>query len=213
MHKEKYSIGLKTIITQLDAKLIKINETRQTINKMKSLEDLYAFRLSISQSLFELDQEIRETIQSIRDFQLQIKELLSEKEFRDQKYKNLQEKYLNFFQYNDELKKNNKELIFQINKQQVEIVKSEQLVASMTEKLMLKEEACCSPIENNVSENSSKNQMLLLGKTNNSTSDSLNIKNDKNISGNVFNCSTDYAIKNENEKNEKKLLYSYDKVR
>jgi len=44
---EKYSKGLLKIITQLEVKIKEINETRQTINKIKSLEDFYAFRLKI----------------------------------------------------------------------------------------------------------------------------------------------------------------------
>jgi len=44
---EKYSKGLLKIITQLEVKIKEINDTRQTINKIKSLEDFYAFRLKI----------------------------------------------------------------------------------------------------------------------------------------------------------------------
>ena len=44
---EKSSKGLLKITTQLEVKIKEINDTRQTINKIKSLEDFYAFRLKI----------------------------------------------------------------------------------------------------------------------------------------------------------------------
>jgi len=62
-----------------------------------------------------------------------MKELISEKQFSDLKYKNLEDKYLNSVKYIEELKKNNRELVYQINLQQEEIFKNENLVFTLTE--------------------------------------------------------------------------------
>jgi hypothetical protein len=179
---EKSSKGLLKITTQLEVKIKEINETRQTINKIKSLEDFYAFRLKISQSFFELDQEIREILQNIKDFRLQMKELISEKQFSDLKYKNLEDKYLNSVKYNEELKKNNRELVFQINLQQEEIFKNENLVLTLTENQKKIE------VANNMNENTnrSKNEALS-AKIINSTSDAVNKNNNVFINKSNFN--------------------------
>lgn len=206
MHVEKSLNGLKLIITQLEAKLNEINETRQTINRLKSLEEFYAFRLRITQSFFELDQEIRETIQNISDFQLIFKELLSEKNFGEQKFKNLEEKYFNSIKNNEELKKNNRELVFQINVQQEEIIKNENLVSTLTDKIKKMEKLC----DKNEDSNSNSKNELLIDKTNNnnSTSDSFNIKNN-NLSNVIIGCK---QIRFDNLKDNNEKLDSNEKV-
>ena len=179
---EKSSKGLLKITTQLEVKIKEINETRQTINKIKSLEDFYAFRLKISQSFFELDQEIREILQNIKDFRLQMKELISEKQFSDLKYKNLEDKYLNSVKYIEELKKNNRELVYQINLQQEEIFKNENLVLTLTENQKKIE------VANNMNENTnrSKNEALS-AKIINSTSVTVNKNNNVFIDKSNYN--------------------------
>ena len=111
-----------------------------------------------------------------------MKELISEKQFSDLKYKNLEDKYLNSVKYIEELKKNNRELVFQINLQQEEIFKNENLVFTLTEDKKKIEEA------NNMNENTnrSKNEALS-AKIINSTSVTLNKNNNVFIDKSNYN--------------------------
>lgn len=125
----------------LETRLKDLNKARQMINNIKSLEEFMNFKLKFSQIFFDLDQEIRETLQNIKNAQLQNQEISNEKEFIYMKINNLENKLLNNESFISELKLNNKELVNQINFQQGKIISDENLILSLKAQLRKYEEA------------------------------------------------------------------------
>ena len=125
----------------LETRLKELNKARQMMYNITSYEEFKNFKLKIFQIFFDLDQEIRETLQNIKSAQLQNKEISNEKEFFFMKMNNLENKFLNSENYISELKQNNKELVNQINFQQEKMINDENLILSLQVKLLNYEEA------------------------------------------------------------------------
>lgn len=120
----------------LETRLYKINDIRNVMNDINKLEDYFNIRLKISQNLFDLDQEIRESIQTIKNSQLVVIELVTEKEFLTKKILSLEKKNSNNENFISELKVNNKQLINQINFQQEKIISQENSILNFQKKLI-----------------------------------------------------------------------------
>jgi len=125
----------------LETRLKELNKARQMMYNITSYEEFKNFKLKIFQIFFDLDQEIRETLQNIKSAHLQNKEISNEKEFFFMKMNNLENKFLNSENYISELKQNNKELVNQINFQQEKMINDENLILSLQVKLLNYEEA------------------------------------------------------------------------
>lgn len=142
----------------LETRLKELNKARQIINNVHSLEEFMNFKLKISQIFFDLDQEIRETLQNIKNAQLQNKEIANEREFITMKINNLESKLMNSENFISELKQNNKELVNQINFQQEKIINNESLIIQLQAKLAKYEEGSDSIQDKN--ENTSPDKFI-----------------------------------------------------
>jgi len=152
---------LTSTSTVLETRLKELNKARQMINNIKSVEEFMNFKLKISQSFFDLDQVIRETLQNIKNAELQNKEIANEKEFFSMKMNNLESKILNGENFISELKQNNRELVNQINFQQEKLINNENLIMQMQAKLKIYEGEGTNSIEerNNIT-NINNNNLL-----------------------------------------------------